>query len=355
MGRLSEMFNVNHFIVSQVNPHVVPFLIAEETMVQNRTKGGTDVPPPTGSGMVTGFTSFARDEALHRLQILSEMGVFAPVVTLARKVIDQTYCGDITILPEITLNLIPKVLTNPSKDFMQIATRLGERATWPKLSRIRNQLSIEIALEKAIDKIREQITFTESQVNLRLAMLDGTHRHPDSLRIHGSRRRRPRNHTRHRSDPALSLNLLSRQALALTSAHRDSDSNVDTDGATDEGIDPDEGYLSMRARRPRRRGTTPTSPSSGPSSEFESPSPQPPLEPQPQMQLPPLDVPPVTASQPATPAGRQSWLGMPDLTMTSSVAPATNGRMSEPERRYKELFHGLRNLPEERQVPDGSR
>jgi len=26
MARLSEQFNVNHFIVSQVNPHVVPFL-----------------------------------------------------------------------------------------------------------------------------------------------------------------------------------------------------------------------------------------------------------------------------------------------------------------------------------------
>jgi len=26
MARLSEQFNVNHFIVSQVNPHVIPFL-----------------------------------------------------------------------------------------------------------------------------------------------------------------------------------------------------------------------------------------------------------------------------------------------------------------------------------------
>ena len=30
MTRLSEMFNVNHFIVSQVNPHVVPFIYKEE-------------------------------------------------------------------------------------------------------------------------------------------------------------------------------------------------------------------------------------------------------------------------------------------------------------------------------------
>jgi hypothetical protein len=26
MNKLSELFNVNHFIVEQVNPHVIPFL-----------------------------------------------------------------------------------------------------------------------------------------------------------------------------------------------------------------------------------------------------------------------------------------------------------------------------------------
>lgn len=31
MRRLSELFNVNHFIVSQVNPHIVPFLRASKS------------------------------------------------------------------------------------------------------------------------------------------------------------------------------------------------------------------------------------------------------------------------------------------------------------------------------------
>src|SRR5712664_3297012 len=33
MARLAEMFNVNHFIVSQVNPHVVPFLVKDEEAI----------------------------------------------------------------------------------------------------------------------------------------------------------------------------------------------------------------------------------------------------------------------------------------------------------------------------------
>ena len=31
MTRLSELFNVNHFIVSQVNPHVAPFVYVNES------------------------------------------------------------------------------------------------------------------------------------------------------------------------------------------------------------------------------------------------------------------------------------------------------------------------------------
>lgn len=33
MTRLAEMFNVNHFIVSQVNPHVVPFLVKDDEAI----------------------------------------------------------------------------------------------------------------------------------------------------------------------------------------------------------------------------------------------------------------------------------------------------------------------------------
>jgi TAG lipase/steryl ester hydrolase/phospholipase A2/LPA acyltransferase len=29
MRRLAELFNVNHFIVSQVNPHVIPFVVSD--------------------------------------------------------------------------------------------------------------------------------------------------------------------------------------------------------------------------------------------------------------------------------------------------------------------------------------
>ena len=47
MNRLAEMFCVNHFIVSQVNPHVVPFLAKEEEALSAAVQ--QDVPVSTGS------------------------------------------------------------------------------------------------------------------------------------------------------------------------------------------------------------------------------------------------------------------------------------------------------------------
>ena len=45
MTRLSEMFNVNHFIVSQVNPHVVPFLEKEEELFPIEAQHDIDAGP----------------------------------------------------------------------------------------------------------------------------------------------------------------------------------------------------------------------------------------------------------------------------------------------------------------------
>lgn len=60
MARLSELFNVNHFIVSQVNPHVVPFL--------RSLKSNSRFSVLHRLAMVVG------SEVIHRLKQLAELG-----------------------------------------------------------------------------------------------------------------------------------------------------------------------------------------------------------------------------------------------------------------------------------------
>lgn len=168
MTRLAEMFNVNHFIVSQVNPHVVPFLSKDDHLspvldptkrMSSREGGETD--------WVQTLTTLARDEALHRLHFMAELGIMPNVATKFRSILSQKYSGDINILPEISLHDLPNLLSNPSTDFMLRMSLAGERATWPKLSRVRDRCAIELALDSAVHRLRTRVVFSESQQDLR--------------------------------------------------------------------------------------------------------------------------------------------------------------------------------------------
>ncbi|KAL9102814.1 MAG: hypothetical protein Q9163_002092 [Psora crenata] len=165
MTRLAEMFNVNHFIVSQVNPHVVPFIMKEEGLV---AKGAQELPSlPTAPSWLDSLSHLAKGETLHRMHTLTELGFFPNLLTKTISVLSQKYSGDITILPEISYADFPRMLSNPTPEFMHAAMLSGERATWPKISIIKNHCAIELALDDAVQKLRTRIVFSPSEVESR--------------------------------------------------------------------------------------------------------------------------------------------------------------------------------------------
>jgi TAG lipase / steryl ester hydrolase / phospholipase A2 / LPA acyltransferase len=167
MTRLAEMFNVNHFIISQVNPHIVPFLTKDDH-VQTANETVEGVPDSgQGSSWLSTLSALAKDEALHRLHFLAELGIFPNLVTKLQSVLSQKYSGHINILPKIELLDLPRILRNPDADFMLRACLSGERATWPKLSRIRYRCATELALDRAVHLLRARVVFSRSQVDLR--------------------------------------------------------------------------------------------------------------------------------------------------------------------------------------------
>ncbi|KAK2608553.1 Lipase 5 [Conoideocrella luteorostrata] len=167
MTRLSEMFNVNHFIVCQVNPHVVPFLSKDDVLSENNRSQKASTPRSDDVDWAYTLSTLAREEALHRLQFMAELGIFPNLMTKCRAILSQKYSGDITILPEIAMNDLPRLLSNPTVDFMLRSCIVGERATWPRLSRIRDRCAIELALDRAVHSLRTRVVFSESQRNLR--------------------------------------------------------------------------------------------------------------------------------------------------------------------------------------------
>ena len=128
MKRLGRLFNVNQFIVSQANPHSVPFLASRH---------GRGV----SSWIIDAGLSSARAQFGAMLKVARER-VLQPrlhnVVEHAYAITEQSYRGDINIHPPVSRWLYERLLSNPSPQDMLRYTKIGEQATWPKLMMINN-------------------------------------------------------------------------------------------------------------------------------------------------------------------------------------------------------------------------
>lgn len=151
MNKLSEMFNVNHFIVCQVNPHVVPFL--EKSVSNSRT-----------SKIIDWTMSFAKSELQHRLLQMSELGVMKSTAYMLQNILSQKYVGDITIVPEIPYVEFTKLFINPTPENISESISRGEKAIWPKMSIIKNHCLLELCIDEIIYRLRIQL-FTQTHSN----------------------------------------------------------------------------------------------------------------------------------------------------------------------------------------------
>ncbi|DBA89645.1 TPA: hypothetical protein ACH3X2_004537 [Trebouxia sp. C0005] len=136
MRTLSEMFNVNYFLVSQTNPHIVPALNMKRRL--NRKLG-----------------NLLETEWKHRCNQLQQvLPYWIPSKWL--KVLSQPWEGDVTMVLPSTYSQIKKAVTNPSKKDLQIACLQGEQSTWAKLSAIQSNCGIEVCLDKCLRELEHQ-------------------------------------------------------------------------------------------------------------------------------------------------------------------------------------------------------
>ncbi|KAI9360381.1 acyl transferase/acyl hydrolase/lysophospholipase [Zopfochytrium polystomum] len=143
MARIAELFNVNHFIVSQVNPHIIPF------MQTNRVE-------TFSSKLLAKCAFLLRSELLHRLNQLSSLGLSNSLIYRIKAILVQRYYGDITIVPSVSIKDFTTIVSNPTEDMMTAYTIKGERATWREVTIIKKHCQIEMALDEIIYRLRVQ-------------------------------------------------------------------------------------------------------------------------------------------------------------------------------------------------------
>jgi NTE family protein len=140
--RLARLYGVNHYIVSQTNPHVIPF-VADGKKSRDTLALIRDASVSTARAWYNvGATTLEKP-----LSVSSSLTRFN---NMALSIINQDYIGDINILP-------PKRFFNPfrllsyrsEEEIMGLITS-GEKATWPKIEMIRIQTRISRTLDKIL-------------------------------------------------------------------------------------------------------------------------------------------------------------------------------------------------------------
>lgn len=143
MMRVSRLHNVNHFIVSQTNPHVIPFVAAP---------GGG--PLSTVFGLGTRVFRNQTVQTLGAARTLARATPLRPLLDLAHGLADQDYTGHVSILPPFDPRLYARIVSNPSLELLNRFILDGQRATWPWLPLIRNRTRVSRALHEALRRVR---------------------------------------------------------------------------------------------------------------------------------------------------------------------------------------------------------
>lgn len=147
--RLMHLYDVNFTIVSQTNPHVVPFLsdrgrdekLALANLPGHLLKSEIQF---HGQGIFDYLRKRLKPEMLRQMS-----GHLYAIMA-------QRYSGDVTIAPTYTLRDYSRMLSNPDPAFVRDMILAGERATWPKISMIRSHARISKALERCVRRLKQQ-------------------------------------------------------------------------------------------------------------------------------------------------------------------------------------------------------
>ncbi len=150
--KINRLHNINHYIVSQTNAHVVPFL--------NEEIGDTGVLPFI-QDVILKAPVVQLEHILELIQQHFEIPGLSTVIKKAHAMISQTYSGDITIYPEPHLANFSKLFTNADAEQFEKMILAGRRATWPKIERIRNTTQISRTFDDCLKRMSERFVYVK--------------------------------------------------------------------------------------------------------------------------------------------------------------------------------------------------
>ena len=149
LSRIAELFNVNHFVVSQARPYIVPFL-------------RSDLQPPNPnhhaglrSGLTLPLLRLVTLEIHHRLSQLDSLGLLPS--TIRRLLIDETVPGaSLTLVPNLRTSDFLKLLEPATKESLDYWILAGEKSVWPAVGALKVRCAVEVELDRGYQLVRRR-------------------------------------------------------------------------------------------------------------------------------------------------------------------------------------------------------
>ena len=143
MRGLSELFNVNYFIVSQTNPHIVPILRLKRALCKRSATWAI-------------AAAFLESEWKHRCRQVRELAPWLDVFGVF-SLFGQQWEGDVTVVMPFTAAQLSRVVSNPDVDYLFATALQGEREMWPRLATIDANCGIEMQLDECARELRARL------------------------------------------------------------------------------------------------------------------------------------------------------------------------------------------------------
>ncbi|KAI0195461.1 hypothetical protein F4808DRAFT_330259 [Astrocystis sublimbata] len=148
LARISQLFNVNHFIVSQARPYLIPFL-------ESDMHGPSPYTARHKRAHMTGHLfRIVGLEIRHRLRQLDTIGLLP--ASIRRFLVDEEVHGaSMVLVPTVTAADFVRLLETPTRETLDYWILRGERSVWPAVCALRIRCMVEYEIETTYQRARK--------------------------------------------------------------------------------------------------------------------------------------------------------------------------------------------------------
>lgn len=148
LRRIAELFNVNHFIVSQARPYLIPFLQSD---MHGPSERETRNKAAQLSSLLVRMVGL---EVRHRMRQLDTLRILPS--SIRRFLVDEQVPGaSMTLVPEVTGGDFVRLLETPTRDSLNYWILRGERSVWPAVAALRIRCAVENELDRSYQVVRK--------------------------------------------------------------------------------------------------------------------------------------------------------------------------------------------------------